>query len=247
MKLILFILLFSFPALAKDMSVFSMNLHCGLDDWQTRMNVVVDEIVRLNPDVIGLQEVCYNDEMNMAKYISETLSKKGYPVKSYLTIDTHRSFVRYQEQLLIISKHASIKADSGNLPSPPFLRNGYVSFQIGEYRFLTTHLHFALSSFRRSQYEFIRKKFSDENVIIFGDLNSNPDDSETAVLKKASWVPFFDGPTFPSDNPTKTFDGFWMTRKFHDEIMATTIERVFLNQRSQPSDHLGIHLSILFR
>ena len=247
MKLLIFAILFSFSAIAKDMKVFSMNLHCGLDDWQKRMDVIINEIIHINPDVIGLQEVCYTDEMNMTKYISETLSQKGYPVKSLTTIDTHRSFVRYQEQLLLISRHEAQEMDQGNLPGPGFLRNGYVSFKIGNLRFLTTHLHFALSGIRSSQYKFIQKKYGNESVIIFGDLNSNPEDGETTVLKKGLWTPFFDGPTFPSDNPTKTFDGFWMTEKFHEEVMATTIERIFLNRNTQPSDHLGISLSILFR
>lgn len=224
-----------------------MNLHCGLDDWKKRMDVVVNEIVRLNPDVIGLQEVCYNDEMNMAKYIGESLSKKGYPVKSLITIDTHRSFIRYQEQLLLISRHVSQDTDSGYLPGPGILRNGYVSFRIGHLRFLTTHLHFALPAIRRSQYEFLQEKFGRQGIVAFGDMNSNPENSETNVLKKAGWVPFYDGPTYPSDNPTKTFDGFWMSERFHEEVMATTIERLFLNQRNQPSDHLGISLSILLR
>ncbi|MES2528108.1 MAG: endonuclease/exonuclease/phosphatase family protein [Bdellovibrionota bacterium] len=247
MKLLLLFILFSFSAVAKDMTVFSMNLHCGLDDWQKRMDVIIDEVIRLNPDVIGLQEVCYNAEMNMAKYIGDTLSRKGYPVKSQHTIDTHRSFVKYQEQLLIISRHAAQDLESGNLPGPGFLQNGYISFRLGNLRFLTTHLHFALSSIRRSQYEFIQKKYGKQAVIIFGDLNSNPEDSETNVLKKALWTPFFDGPTFPSDNPKKTFDGYWMTEKFHEEVMATTIDRIFLNRGTQPSDHLGINLSILLR
>lgn len=211
------------------------------------MDMVVDEIVEMNPDVIGLQEVCYNDEMNMTKYIGDSLAKKGYPVKSLLTIDTHRSFLRYQEQLLLISRHPSTEAKSGKLPGPGVLRNGFVSFRVGNQRFLTTHLHFALPAIRRSQYEFLAKEFANQAVIIFGDMNSSPQNSETDVLKKSSWVSFFDGPTYPSNDPVKTFDGFWMSEKFHQEVMATTIERVFLNQRIQPSDHLGISLSILKR
>jgi endonuclease/exonuclease/phosphatase family metal-dependent hydrolase len=197
--------------------------------------------------VIGLQEVCYNDEVNMAKYIEESLNKNGYPVKSLITIDTHRSFLRFQEQLLLLSRHASHDIQSGYLPGPSILRNGYVSFRIGPLRFLTTHLHFALPGIRRKQYEFLQQQFGRHSVLMFGDLNSNPEDTETEVLKKTAWVPFFDGPTYPSDNPNKTFDGFWMSERFHDEVMATSIERLFLNLRNQPSDHLGIRLSILPR
>lgn len=244
--LLLFLLV---PGLAfsSSMKVFSMNLHCGLGDWKARMDLVVSEILKVNPDVIGLQEVCYNDEMNVATYIREKLQQGGYGARGFETIDTHRSFLKYQEQLLLITRHEVSETKKGYLPSAPTLRNGYVSFRIGEQWFLTTHLHFALSSIRKSQYAAITKLFADKGTIIFGDLNSNPADSETDVMKKSGWTSAFDGPTFPSDNPGKTFDGFWMSPRFYQDVLATTFELHFLNAPVQPSDHLGISLDLLFR
>ncbi len=248
MKLLILILaLFPLTVFANGMKIFSMNLHCGLDNWKARMDMVVSEILKSHPDVIGLQEVCYNTDMNMASYIRAELMKGGYPVVSFETFDTHTSFVKYQEQLLLISRHKMAEKDSGVLPGPSILKNGFVSIRIGDQWFLTTHLHFALGIIRKAQYDFIQKKFGERNAIIFGDLNSNPEDSETEVLKNSGWTSVFDGATYPSNDPKKTFDGFWMTETFYSGVLATTIERQFLNSRIQPSDHLGIELTLLSR
>ncbi len=247
MKALLFLILFPALSFASDMKIFSMNLHCGLDDWKARMDTVVEEILRNDPDIIGLQEVCFNSEMNMAAYIRSELDKGGYKVLTFETYDTHRSFIKYQEQLLMISKHKSDEAVTGELPGVSVLRNGYVAIRLGQFWFLTSHLHFALPMIRKSQYKFINQKFGKTKTIIFGDLNSNPNDGETNLLKFSGWESFFDGPTYPSSNPDKTFDGFWMTKSFHNEVLSTAIGRHFENSRNQPSDHLGISLQILFR
>lgn len=247
MKAFLFIILFPALSFASDMKIFSMNLHCGLGDWKGRMNSVVEEIVRVNPDVIGLQEVCYNDEMNMATYIRSELDKAGYKILTAEAYDTHRSFLKYQEQLLILSKHKHDEVLTGELPGVSILRNGYVAIRLENLWFITSHFHFALPMIRKSQYKFIDQKFGKAKAIIFGDLNSNPENGETNVFKLSGWEFFFDGPTYPSSNPDKTFDGFWMTKAFHNEVLSTAIDRHFMNSRNQPSDHLGISLQILFR
>ena len=108
MRFFFILLLFiPFASFASQMRIFSMNVHCGVDDWRARMDIIVAEILRLNPDVIGLQEVCYNAEMNMAGYIRDELTKGGYKVQSFETLDTHRSFIKFQEQLLLISRISS--------------------------------------------------------------------------------------------------------------------------------------------
>ncbi len=243
----LFLLLFPVLAMASDMKIFSMNLHCGLDDWKARMDTVVEEILKINPDVIGLQEVCYNSEINMAAYIRSGLNKGGYEVRTFESYDTHRSFIKYQEQLLIISKHKRDEVLTGELPGVSILKNGYVAIRLGNLWFLTSHFHFALPIIRKSQYKFIDQKFGKVKAIIFGDLNSNPNDSETSVFKLSGWEHYFDGPTYPSSNPGKTFDGFWMTKSFYNEVLSTAMDRHFMNSRNQPSDHLGISLHLLFR
>ncbi len=245
MKLFIFLVLLPLTCFSSATKIFSMNLHCGSDDWKARLDVVVGEILRIRPEVIGLQEVCYNDEMNMAGYIREKLLSGGYGFRTFETLDTHRSFLRYQEQLVLISKLPVDEVKSGFLPSSSLLRNGYIAVRSGQQWYLTTHLNFILPMVRKNQFNTLSKSFGKNKAIIFGDFNSGPEDDEAEVMKKGNWVSAFDGPTFPAENPEKTFDGFWMSSSFHDEVMATTVELHFLNARFQPSDHLGISLNIL--
>lgn len=237
----------SFTASASEVRIFSMNLHCALGEWQKRMDHILAEIVREDPDVIGFQEVCYNKKIDMASYITAGLEKGGYRVGSFFSYDTHQTFIHYQEQLLIISKHDATGRVSGQLPAVPFLGNGYVGLKIGDKWFLTTHLHFALPQVRENQYRALTKKFAMMKLVIFGDMNSNPSDGETSIFKNDNWVPFFDGPTFPSGNPTKTFDGFWTTGALHSEISGWKVRRHFVNDPAEPSDHLGISLRLITR
>ncbi|MFL5783364.1 MAG: hypothetical protein ACJ76H_02065, partial [Bacteriovoracaceae bacterium] len=123
----------------------------------------------------------------------------------------------------------------------------YVTMKIGSRWFLTTHLHFALPLVRKKQFEAIEKAFGNEVTIIFGDLNSNPENDETNILTDSGWTSVFEGPTYPSDSPKKTFDGFWMSKAFYDEVSATAIERIFFQGPLLPSDHLAVHLTLLYR
>jgi endonuclease/exonuclease/phosphatase family metal-dependent hydrolase len=159
MRIFASLLILFLSPVASAFSIFSMNLHCGLGDWKSRVDIVVAEIVKEAPDVIGLQEVCYNRDMNMGAYIHQQLTKAGYPVKAMETQDTHRSFLKYQEQLLLMSRHEATETKKGNLPSVPLLRNGYVTMKIGSRWFLTTHLHFALPMVRERQFAAIQEAF----------------------------------------------------------------------------------------
>lgn len=224
-----------------------MNLHCGLGDWKSRMDTVVGKIIELNPDVIGLQEVCYNSKLNMTTYLLESLKKNGYPVKFWKTTDTHRSFVHYQEQLLIISKKEVLNSLEAALPSVPSLENRILAIELREGWAITTHLHFAIPLIRKNQYKKISDMFSNKNAIIFGDMNSNPDNYETKLFHEEGWISFFPGATYPSDKPSKIFDGFWASQGFSSQIASSSSEIIFEGHDPQPSDHLGVFLKLILR
>lgn len=231
-------------AFAGKAKVFSMNLHCGLGDWQNRMDTVTEEIIRLDPDVIGLQEVCYNKKMNMTDYIVAKLIDGGYPVKFWKTTDTHQSFLKYQEQLLIITKHEVSSDIIESLPSMKFFENGFIAIKIENTWFINTHLHFALPQIRSKQYARISDVFSSKKAILMGDLNSNPLDKESLVMKKNKWSSFYNGPTYPSHKPEKTFDGFWTSNSLSSQIRQSDMRILFAGLDDQPSDHLGIWLEM---
>lgn len=223
---------------------FSMNLHCALGDWKSRVDIVLKEILIRDPDIIGFQEVCHNAEIDMAKYIVESLKAGGYPLKFSKTAETHRTFIKYHEQLLIITKLDVKNVEESWLPSMKFFENKYLAIEVDGFWAITSHLHFALPQIREKQFNVVAKKFSDKSAIIFGDMNSNPKDSETSIMKKNGWVSYFGGPTYPSEKPSKTFDGFWSTSKFHRSVESFEFEILFKDEVNPPSDHLGIWLEV---
>lgn len=231
------------PAFAGT-SIFSMNLHCALGDWKTRTDTVVTEIIKRNPEIIGLQEVCYNSEVDMAKYIVEELKRRRYPVVFAQTADTHRTFVKFHEQLLIISRITVTRHEESWLPSMKFFENKYLAIDTGKFWAVTTHLHFALPQIRERQFRMISKRFTDKKAVVFGDLNSNPENGETSVLHTGLWTAFYGEPTYPASNPTKTFDGFWVTKSFAESMRTSFFEVLFKEVKPEPSDHLGIWLEV---
>lgn len=245
MKILLLTSIFlSFSLHAKTLKIFSMNLHCGLGDWQSRLNTVIAEIIKKDPDVIGLQEVCYNNEMNMTSFIVHELKRFKYPVKFVKTTDTHQSFLKFQEQLLIISKKKVSSVVDMELPSVKFFENRLLGIEVGGVWAVTTHLHFALPQIRESQYHKISDYFSDKKVVLFGDLNSNPANGEASILHQENWKHYFPGPSYPSENPTKTFDGFWTSDSLSKKIKSSESVLIFKNHPYPPSDHLGVFMKI---
>lgn len=242
MKVLIIFILCLLPALAftAELRILSMNMHCALGDWEKRTLIVVDEIIRLNPDVIGFQEICKNENVDMKEFIWEELNKRSQ-FQSRHSVQTHRTFIKYFEELFIVSRRDSERQFSGKLPAVPTLENMYVGMEIDDMNFITTHLHFALPQIRRRQYEVLRK-FTQTKTIIFGDMNSNPKNPETMPFKKDGWFPVYSGPTYPSDKPSKTFDGFWLSPSLKKKVSSIKVERLFVDADTQPSDHLGIFM-----
>jgi endonuclease/exonuclease/phosphatase family metal-dependent hydrolase len=231
-------------AFAREVKIFSMNLHCGLGDWESRVDTVIREVLKRDPDIIGFQEVCHNREVDMTSFIIKKLKDGGYPVMFHKTAETHRTFLKYREQLLIITKLNVEDVEESWLPSMKFFENKYLAIKVDNFWAITSHFHFALPQIREEQFKVIAEKFSNRAAIIFGDLNSNPDNSETAILHEKNWTSFFGEPTYPSSKPDKTFDGFWASEKLSSDISDTKFEVLFKDEINPPSDHLGIYLKI---
>lgn len=244
MKALIFVILslISMTALATEVRILSMNMHCALGEWQKRTLIVVEEIIRLNPDVIGFQEICKNNDVDMKEFIWEELNKRSY-FESRNSIRTHRTFIKYHEELFIVAKVSSDKKFHGKLPAVPTLENMYLGLEIDGISFITTHFHFALPHIRRKQYEAL-SSFTPQKTIVFGDMNSNPGNSEALPFIKDGWMPVYGGPTYPSHKPSKTFDGFWLSPAMKTAVTNVKIERLFLNAKTQPSDHLGLLMTL---
>ena len=54
----------------------TLNLRHDSDDWKRRFPLIADEIVRLDPDIIGLQEIEIADDQ--AEYLNDLISRRGH-------------------------------------------------------------------------------------------------------------------------------------------------------------------------
>lgn len=93
-----------------------------------RLNLVIAEALKSDPDVLGFQEVCYNDQVAMTPYILKGLEAGGYHISFWRTFETHTSFLD-KEQLLIITKQKVLSFEEKMLPSMPTFENGYIGIQ----------------------------------------------------------------------------------------------------------------------
>jgi endonuclease/exonuclease/phosphatase family metal-dependent hydrolase len=244
MKYLAIVALLFLTNAASATTFFSMNLHCGLGDWKSRVDVVLKEVILRDPDIIGFQEVCHNSDIDMAKYIVNGLKSGGYPVSFSRTAETHRTFIKYREQLLIITKLKVKSSVESWLPSMKFFENKYLAIELEDFWAITSHMHFALPQIRERQFNVVANSFSEKSAIIFGDLNSNPKDGETSIMHENSWTSYYGDPTYPAGNPSKTFDGFWATKYFSENVKEHKFEVLFKEEVNPPSDHLGIWLEV---
>jgi len=65
-------------ARTETVKVMTMNLRHNVDQWQRRFELLADEIVRLDPDVIGTQEVEFFLTSNQAEELNDRIAKRGH-------------------------------------------------------------------------------------------------------------------------------------------------------------------------
>lgn len=228
-----------------EMKYFSMNLFCAENDWQNRIEVLAREISRLDPDVAGFQEVCRGAGIDVVATLVESLKREGYPVAFQHAVFTHRTFFKYGENLLLISKHVPERVATGVLPgSAPAFENRYLAMQLKGQWYVNTHLNWIFPTGRAEQYRFLSRVWGGLPAIVGGDLNSGPLTWEGKKFAALDWIPFFAGPTHPSSGPKRVFDGFWLSPRIADEIEVLGVERLFAERASALSDHLAVMLTV---
>lgn len=195
-------------------SMVTMNLHCMLDQWERRFPLILDQILIQSPDVIAFQEVCTNPSTgeNQIDYIKNYLSQKNYPIQSSEVIYAHPAWGKYDEHLLILSKHSAIQTDKGLLPAS-LLQRVFVALKINNVWHINTHLAYrdVDAQNRKDQLQFLIHRFTNDSHIFMGDFNSSPKSYEQSELYNRRYFPFFPDRTFTGDssNLELAIDGFW--------------------------------------
>jgi endonuclease/exonuclease/phosphatase family metal-dependent hydrolase len=215
-----------------QLRVLSYNIHYGVGmDAKKDLQRIADVINRLDPDIVGLQEVA---DSGMTATLSQLTGMSGVfgasteiePSNLYrlLEIPVPESQLFYGDAIL--SKHHFRYL--GNLSIPSASSSRYeamcidvnVSGKNGEeslVRFITTHFDYLQTIgsklAREAAVEVIETAFVDDDsdipYILTGDLNATPGSSPLKLLEEKGWVVDDAGkdlPTVPSVNPKKQID-----------------------------------------
>jgi len=238
--------------------------------WENRKELLVEEIIKVNPDIIALQEIRFNIDhpstrksyLNSAEQVLIDLQKKE--LFKQAKIITHPAmyydFPTFWEGLSIITKTDII--ESGNIFYTLLHSSSDRNQRITQYAVLASensvftlfNTHFSYDEFnlRLNIGETINymQRFAGYPCILVGDMNAIPLNEDIQKLKMEGltdvWQKFYpksNGFTFPADNPQKRIDYVWIS----EDIVANKIELVGMKPDKQgifPSDHLGLAIEI---
>ena len=171
---------------SSGISVVTLNIWHDRDNWPARMDYIVRELRRLDPDVIGLQEVIQRDTLpNQAATIARAL---GYDFH-FTSVDSEEKPQRYGNAIL--TKHTITGRNWKPLnPLNDYRTVAHARIDIGgrEVDVYDTHLHHTAEGgpIRREQIEdmlgFIRSTRGGGPVIVMGDFNAPTDAPEMRLM-----------------------------------------------------------------
>ena len=246
---ILFLFISSQAFSSEKINIFSMNTHCFFENWQKRIPIILDKAIELNSDFLNLQEICISKKQNMNKFILHYLYKKtGKDWHSNLQY-MHLAWNKYDEYIGLYTYHKPEAKISGYLPKSP-LQRAYNAMKWHGKWFVGLHLEHSndYAHYRKEQISFLYNIFGDEKSIFMGDFNSNYTSSEQFLLYKKNWRPYFPGVTYPSSNPYKGIDGFWLSSKLNDfnaRVIRLFTNPIDINNTQQYlSDHYAVFLTL---
>jgi endonuclease/exonuclease/phosphatase family metal-dependent hydrolase len=227
---------------AHDLKILSLNLQCIENDWNKRLNEITNLIKIKRPDILLFQEVCINNQTNSLQDLINKFNENKLHYPYHAKQFTHDAWDGlYKEYIAVFSAHQFDQVDQGPLPPSP-LQRGYLAINIFDNWIVNTHLEYKdeYSSFRKKQVEFLSKRFTNSKTVIGGDLNSGPASFEQQDFFKFNFTPAFIGPTYPSDKPEFTLDGFWLSQPLIQKTNNYQVSRI--TQINKLSDHLAIEL-----
>jgi endonuclease/exonuclease/phosphatase family metal-dependent hydrolase len=164
------------------MRILSWNIYFDDESGKERYPLILDELLKLNSDIICLQEVT-NDFLKVLK-TGESLN--------HYTIFYDESCTSYQN--IILYRVGIVSSGRLKLSSRMNRHAPYIRFKGGEHEFTLVNVHlesmFEDTQIRLDQLREIEDHFREvENLIICGDMNFGDKDQEnTEVLKRYKLV-----------------------------------------------------------
>lgn len=171
---------------SKELTVLTYNIWHDQADWPKRLDYMLEEIRRIDPDIIGLQEVIQRAELeNQAKTIANELGYYLY----FSTVDPPERETRYGNAIL--SRFPFAENNMKKLdPLDDYRTVAHAAMNIHgvQLDIYNTHLHHTREggNIRKTQIadllEFIESTRTGKQVILMGDFNTAPDQPELDIV-----------------------------------------------------------------
>jgi endonuclease/exonuclease/phosphatase family metal-dependent hydrolase len=245
--------------------VLSYNIHYGVGmDSKKDLKRIADVINRLNPDIVGLQEVADSAMTATISQLSGMLGVFGAsteiePPNLYYLLDipVPKSQLFYGDAVL--SKYPFKYRGNLSIPSASSSRYEAMCIDVnfsekyGEetiVRFITTHFDYlktiGSNYAREAAVEVIETAFFNDTLdipyILTGDLNATPGSAPLKLLEQKGWV-LEDGgkalPTVPSISPRKQIDYVLVRPKKRWRIVDVSVI-----EEDLASDHCPILMTL---
>jgi len=249
----------------KTIKILCYNIHYGIGmDSQKNLKRIADVINKLNPDIVGLQEVSdssmtaiLGELTKMNAVFGPSIEKETPNLYRLLNIAVPKSQLFYGDAIL--SKHPFEYIGNLSIPSASSSRYEAMCADInlssiyGEdtrVRFVNTHFDYleTISSkvARKGAVEVIEKAFLDGSntlpAILTGDLNATPHAEPIELLQQNGWVTNTSDKnllTVPSVNPKKQIDYVMVRPKQQWRIIDVKVI-----DEPLASDHLPILMTL---
>jgi endonuclease/exonuclease/phosphatase family metal-dependent hydrolase len=232
-----------------------------------RLAFIIEKIIELDPDIIGLQEV--NEDVsgsgldNQGMAITKALSDNTGLDYHYYQEFTHKSWDnQFNEYIGIISKYPVEEEGYQQLATGVFPRKAiwnFINTPMGMINFYCTHLSYNSQSVRLQQVEQIDAFIEETNQtyeadanILCGDFNDIPASGPVTYLTNPGpdgyyfdayrvANPGLPGFTVPSDDPERRIDYIFYTNLSYISVEKAKVVmegEIFSGQYR--SDHLGV-------
>lgn len=225
----------------QQLRIASLNI-ANYDDhahWMQRRSLIIDELARLQPDIIALQEVRYNSEhestaethLNAAEQIFVGLQQRGLYLNASITTERGMHYraladTPFWEGLSVI---ASIPVIESGKRRFAHLHNSFdnnrrilqyllLNWADREICLLHTHYTFDMLGLEHNIAEtlMVYRRVAALPVVLMGDMNVTPDAPEFRLLKDKHFSdvwnhlhPGLPGSTYPTINPIQRIDYIW--------------------------------------
>lgn len=232
---------------AAPLQIVTLNLRCLLDDWDARLPAIVDVLAELEPDLVGLQEVCVEPRgRNNLQQLAEALARRTGRAYHTRYARTHWSWDQYDEGVGVLTPHRIETHREYALPGGVFPRKLLAARVVsprGPVVLGSTHLDHRSTDSRGTQAEAVVSgldAFGGDLIVLTGDLNETPGGRVTQTLETAGFEDAWrsgEGPghTFPATRPRARIDYIWLRGDG-----ATVSSAAVLFRGSEASDHLGV-------